>query len=54
MTKVQWHAEGLRWLASLLESMAARLEAEEREALQDCSGPGCVEKIRLRAHLRGL
>ncbi|HUL55451.1 MAG TPA: hypothetical protein VLT60_00540 [Usitatibacter sp.] len=54
MTKAQWHAEGLRWIASLLESMARRLEAGQAEPLGDCDRPDCVEKTRLRAHLRGL
>jgi len=54
MTKAQWHAEGLRWLAGLLESIAARIEAAEHDALGDCARPDCVQKARLRAHLRGL
>jgi hypothetical protein len=48
-----WHAQGLRWIASLLETAAARIETAH-ETQDDCDGPNCVERIRLRAHLRGL
>ncbi|MFZ3322742.1 MAG: hypothetical protein WA190_10250 [Usitatibacter sp.] len=49
-----WHAQGLRWIASLLESAAALLERSAHEVRDECTGPNCVEKVRLRAHLRGL
>lgn len=50
-----WHAQGLRWIASLLESTAEVLEqtaAAERLPAND-SGDR-VDEIRLRARLRGL
>ena len=50
----QWHAKGLRWLASLLQSAAAHLESTVHEAPGDCAPLNCVEEVRLRAHLRGL
>ena len=51
-----WHAEGLRWIASLLESTADALETPSHEAMP---GPGpdpeqAIEETRLRQHLRGL
>lgn len=49
-----WHAQGLRWIASILESAAAYLERTSREAKEDCLGPNRVEEVRLRVHLRGL
>jgi len=49
-----WHAQGLRWIASVLESAATRLEAAAHESQAGCEGPNCVEEVRLRAHLRGL
>jgi hypothetical protein len=50
----RWHAGGLRWLASLLQSAAAYLESAAPEATGDCAPPNCVDSVRLRAHLRGL
>ncbi len=49
-----WYAQGLRWIASLVESAAARIESRMHEAQNGCTGPNCVEEVRLRAHLRGL
>ena len=49
-----WYAEGLRWIAGLMQSAATRLEENVHEAREDCAGPDCVEEIRLRVHLRGL
>ena len=51
---IQWHAQGLRWLAGLLESAAAYLESNVHEVTGDSAAPNCVERVRLRAHLRGL
>jgi len=50
----QWYAQGLRWIANLVETAAARIESNLHETRDDCTGPNCVEKTRLRAHLRGL
>jgi hypothetical protein len=50
----QWYAQGLRWIASLVETAAARIESNMHEAQAECPGPNCVEETRLRAHLRGL
>ena len=49
-----WHAEGLRWIASILEDAAEFLEREAPERLnrEDCSDD--VAQTRLRVHLRGL
>ena len=49
----RWHAQGLRWIASLLESAAAYLESTVHESHEHCTPPNCVEQVRLRAHLRG-
>ena len=49
-----WHAQGLRWIASLLESAASHLESTAHESKDECIGPNSVESVRLRAHLRGL
>ncbi|HEY2627564.1 MAG TPA: hypothetical protein VGI57_00480 [Usitatibacter sp.] len=50
----RWHAEGLKWLASLLQTAAAYLERTTHEVKDEYSSPNCVEQVRLRAHLRGL
>ena len=48
-----WHAQGLRWIASILEGAAEFLERDEPEPLQ-CEEPQqCVAETRLRVHLRG-
>ena len=48
-----WHAEGLRWIASLLEDAAQALERNNaHEALPDAEA-NSVEESRLRVHLRG-
>jgi hypothetical protein len=50
----RWHAQGLRWVAGLLESAAEYLESTVHEAGDDAAALNCVEEVRLRAHLRGL
>jgi hypothetical protein len=52
--EVRWHAQGLRWLAGLLDSAATYLESNVHEVKYDCAAPNHVEEVRLRAHLRGL
>jgi len=49
-----WHAQGLHWIANLIETAARFLERTAHEAATDCSGPNSVEEVRLRVHLRGL
>lgn len=49
-----WHAQGLRWIAGLLESAASLLERTAHEATDACTDASCVDEVRLRAHLRGL
>jgi len=47
-----WHAEGLRWIATVLEDVADFLERPDHETAP-CHEPDCVGEARLRAHLRG-
>ena len=47
-----WHAEGLRWIADVLEDVADFLERSDHETTP-CREPDCVGETRLRAHLRG-
>jgi ketosteroid isomerase-like protein len=49
-----WHAQGLRWIADLFESAARFLERTAHEGKEEIVEANCVEKVRLRAHLRGL
>ena len=49
-----WHAQGLRWIAGLLEAVATNLERTAHETKDECVDPTCVDEVRLRAHLRGL
>ena len=49
-----WHAQGLRWIASLLESTAEALETPAPEAMPSCNPEQSIEETRLRQHLRGL
>ena len=49
-----WHAQGLRWIASLLESAAEALERAPGEPVPANDPDHCIEEVRLRAHLRGL
>ncbi len=50
----RWHADGLRWIAGLLESAAIYLDSTVHETTEDHASLNCVEEVRLRAHLRGL
>jgi hypothetical protein len=52
--EASWHAQGLRWIASLLEGLAEFLERPQAEPAAAHRTPDCVEQTRLRAHLRGL
>jgi hypothetical protein len=47
-----WHAEGLRWIASVLEDAAEFLERESPEPGPSNEPPHSVEQTRLRVHLR--
>jgi hypothetical protein len=48
-----WHAQGLRWIASVLEDVAGFLERTGHEPALPRPEPECVESTRLRVHLRG-
>ncbi|HXF79245.1 MAG TPA: hypothetical protein VN598_10315 [Usitatibacter sp.] len=48
-----WHAEGLRWIANVLEDVAQFLERPDHEPAAPCHEADCVRDTRLRAHLRG-
>jgi len=53
--EASWHAQGLRWIASLLESLAEMLERPDVETPAAHRAPDYgVEQTRLRVHLRGL
>ena len=52
MNTTVWHAEGLRWIAGVLEDVAEYLERPDHEATP-CEEPDCVGQTRLRVHLRG-
>lgn len=47
-----WHAQGLRWIAAVLEGLAAFLERKGHEPVAP-QGDDWIEQARLRAHLRG-
>ncbi|HSS27340.1 MAG TPA: hypothetical protein VLJ84_13240 [Usitatibacter sp.] len=47
-----WHAEGLRWIADVLEDVADFLERPGHET-PPCAEADRVSEARLRAHLRG-
>ncbi|HST01909.1 MAG TPA: hypothetical protein VLJ84_09625 [Usitatibacter sp.] len=47
-----WHAEGLRWIADVLEDLADFLERSGHETTP-CSEADRVSEARLRAYLRG-
>jgi hypothetical protein len=49
-----WHAQGLRWIASLLETTADALERPTHESLPANDPEESIEEARLRVHLRGL
>ena len=54
VTGSTWHAEGLRWIASILEDAAAALERNApHEALPSSDPASSVEESRVRVHLRG-
>ncbi len=48
-----WHAEGLRWIASVLEDAAEFLETTGAEPLPRDDPHDTVDQARLRVHLRG-
>jgi hypothetical protein len=48
-----WHAEGLRWIAAVLEGVARFLKRPGHEAGATQELHECVDAARLRAHLRG-
>jgi hypothetical protein len=48
-----WHAQGLRWIAAVLQDVAGFLERTGHEPAAPGHEPDIVEKARLRAHLRG-
>jgi hypothetical protein len=53
--EASWHAQGLRWIASLLERLAEVLERNPVEPSAAHRAPDyCVEQTRLRVHIRGL
>lgn len=52
-TESAWHAEGLRWIAGILQDAAAFLEREPAEELPPEEPQHCVAQTRLRVHLRG-
>ena len=49
-----WHAQGLRWMASILESTADALESAAHDAMPAHDPERDIEEMRLRQHLRGL
>ncbi|HEX3061556.1 MAG TPA: hypothetical protein VHP55_02765 [Usitatibacter sp.] len=48
-----WHADGLRWIATILEDIADYLERPDHEAAASSHEHPGVEEARLRVHLRG-
>ena len=48
-----WHAQGLRWIATVLEDVAAFLERTGHEPVAPQGEADWIEQARLRAHLRG-
>lgn len=48
-----WHAQGLRWIAAVLQDVAGFLERSGHEPAVTGREPDSVETTRLRVHLRG-
>ena len=48
-----WHAQGLRWIATVLEDVAVFLERTDHEPVAPQGEADPIEQARLRVHLRG-
>jgi len=52
--EASWNAQGLRWVASLLERLAEFLERPAVEPATPSNASERIEQTRLRVHVRGL